>query len=103
MAQLNREAIKHLSRLCRIQCNEEEEEALLADLSKILEYFTELEEIQTADVPPCNQVLEGMVNVAREDVVGEVLPREDFLKLAPSHTGGYIRVPTVIKKNRAES
>jgi aspartyl-tRNA(Asn)/glutamyl-tRNA(Gln) amidotransferase subunit C len=33
----------------------------------------------------------------REDKVGETLPRELFLANAPSHVGGLIRVPPVIK------
>ena len=40
-----------------------------------------------------------MANVTREDVVGELLNREAFLANAPSHVGGMIRVPPVIKQS----
>lgn len=99
MSNLNKETIKQLSRLCRIHCTDEEQEALLHDLQKILNYIEQLQEIDTNEVPPCNHVLADMGNVMREDVIGKVLNRDDFLANAPSHIGGMIRVPPVIKQN----
>lgn len=99
MSKLDKETIKYLTRLCRIDCTEEEQESLLKDLKKILDYFEQLEEINTDNVRPCNHVLEDMQNVMREDVVGEVLKRDDFLANAPSHTGGMIRVPPLFKQS----
>ncbi len=99
MAKLDKETIQQLTRLCRIDCTDEEQEALLKDLKKILEYIEQLQQIDTENVPPCNHVLESMANVMREDRVGEVLNREAFLANAPSHIGGMIRVPPVIKQN----
>ena len=98
MAKLDQETIKQLSRLCRIDCTEDEQKSLLEDLRKILDYIEQLQQIDTENVPPCNHILESMANVMREDVVGELLNREDFLANAPSHVGGMIRVPPVIKR-----
>lgn len=97
MAKLNKETIVKLTKLCKINCSEEEQEALLKDLAKILDYFEELNAIDTTDIPPCNHVLADMVNVTRNDETGEVMPRETFLGNAPSHIGGMIRVPPVFK------
>lgn len=99
MAKLDKETIKNLILLCRIDCTEEEQEALLKDLQSILGYFELLSEIDTENVPPCNHVLEGISNVMRDDIVGETLSRETFLSNAPSQIGGMIRVPPVIKQN----
>ena len=99
MSNLTKETIKNLVKLCRIECSEEEQEALLHDLKKILDLFEQLQQIDTEDVAPCNQVIEGMANVMRDDVVGEVMPREVFLSNAPSQIGGMIRVPPVIKSS----
>lgn len=99
MAKLDKETIVQLTRLCRIDCTEEEQEALLQDLKKILDYIEQLQQIETENVPPCNHVLENMANVMREDIIKEVLNRESFLANAPSHIGGMIRVPPVIKQN----
>ena len=99
MANLDKETIKYLSELCRIECTDEEQASLLEDLGSILGYIDQLNEIDTENVPPCNHVLADMANVMREDVVGETLPRETFLENAPSQVGGLIRVPPVIKQN----
>ncbi len=98
MDRINKETIKNLIKLSRIDCNEEEQVALENDLQKILNYFEELQEINTENVSPCNQVLEGMANVMREDTVGQILPREVFLANAPAQIGGMIKVPPVLKQ-----
>ena len=94
---MDRDTIKELSKLCRIECSEEEEASFLQDLQKILDYFEELQNIDTEGVKPLDHVLESIVNVMREDSVSEVMPREAFLENAPSQIGGMIRVPTIIK------
>ncbi len=99
MGKLDKSQIKYLTQLCRINCNESEQEQLLKDLDGILKYMEQLNEIDTTNIAPCHHVLEDIVNVFREDEVGETMPREVFLANAPSHTGGMIRVPTVIKQN----
>lgn len=99
MAKLTKESIKQLSELCRIHCTDEEQESLYKDLENILEYFNLLQEIDTQDVAPCHRVLEDTENRTRPDEVKKTMPRDVFLANAPSHTGGFIKVPTVIKKN----
>lgn len=99
MAKLDKKTIAQLTRLCRIDCTEEEQEKLLDDLKKILDYFEELEEINTDDIPPCHHPVEMTENTMREDKVGTMLDRESFLANAPAHIGGMIRVPPVIKQN----
>ncbi len=98
MTKLNKETIKKLTQLSRIACTEEEQDKLLQDLGKILDYFEQLSEINTDNVTPCNHVLAGIVNVMREDVVGPTLSRDKFLADAPAKPfAGMIRVPPVIK------
>ena len=99
MSQLNQETIAYLTRLSRIDCSDEEQKKLLIDLKKILAYVDQLQEVDTEDVAPCNQVLENTYNVMREDIPEEPLSRELFLTNAPSHIGGMIRIPPVFKEN----
>jgi|EndMetStandDraft_7_1072992.scaffolds.fasta_scaffold1469921_2 aspartyl-tRNA(Asn)/glutamyl-tRNA(Gln) amidotransferase subunit C len=99
MAELDKKAIKNLTALSRIDCSDEEQEQLLKDLKSILNYIELLREIDTEHVPPCNHVLEDIVNVTREDIPGDPMPREVFLANAPSHIGGLIRVPPVFKQS----
>lgn len=97
MAELNKQTIKTLTTLSRISCTEEEQEAILTDLQKIVSYMDQLNEVDTENTPPCNQVIANMANVMREDEVKEPLPRDVFLANAPAQIGGMIRVPPVLK------
>ncbi len=100
MADINKETVRYLAKLCRIACTEEQEEALLHDMQKIIGYIELLGEIDTEGkgLVPCNNVSESLTQAPlREDLTGEVLSREEFLKNAPQHIGGLIRVPTVLK------
>jgi aspartyl-tRNA(Asn)/glutamyl-tRNA(Gln) amidotransferase subunit C len=97
MATLDKQAIKTLTALSRIKCTEAEQEALFKDLQKILSYIDQLNEVDTQQVIPCNQVIAEMANVMREDVVGKTLPREEFLANAPEKIGDLVRVPPILK------
>lgn len=99
MADINKETIKTLVSLSRISCSDEEITDLQANLQKILTYIEQLNELDTENVPPCQQVISGACNVMRDDVVGETLSREIFLEDAPSQIGGMIRIPPVFKAN----
>lgn len=99
MAQVDKKTVEKLTKLSRIRCTEKEQESLLKDLKKILNYIEQLQEIDTENVPPCSHVLADMVNVNREDIVGPTMSRDLFLENAPSHIGGMIRVPPVLKSN----
>lgn len=94
---MGEEEFKKLTELCRISCTEEEKEKLLSSIRQILVYVDQLKEIDVAGAAPCNTVLETLNNVFREDTPQEPLPRDAFLANAPSHVGGMIRVPPVIK------
>lgn len=98
MANLNKETIDRLARLCRIDCTEDERKALLIDLQKILVHFEVLDAIDTTDISPCDMVLQEMVNVTREDTIEKSMSRETFLSIAPSHKDGRICVPSIIRK-----
>ena len=96
--QLNKKTIENLIKLSRIDCTEAEQDTLLEDLKQILGYIEQLESLDTTGVPACNHVLAEIFNVMRDDDVCETMPRELFLSNAPSHIGGLIRVPPVLKQ-----
>ena len=98
MAQFDSKALEHLKKLCRIDCDEKEDPILLKDFNRILDYMTQLNEVDTTGIEPCNYVLRSMMNnLMREDTPEELLPRERFLSNAPEQIGGMIRTPPVLK------
>ncbi len=98
MAEIDEESIQTLSELCRIRLNPESLKSFVEDLGKILNDIEQLQCVDTEGVIPCNHVLEDMVNVEREDVVGATLSQKEFLKNSPQHVEGMIKVPPIIKQ-----
>ncbi len=97
MEEFDEKEVDKLAKLCRIACTEEEKKALQSQIASVLKYIQQLGEVDTEGVEPCYRVLETLTNVMREDEVGELLSRDKFLANAPSHVGGMVRVPPVIK------
>ena len=97
MSELNKETLEQLSKLCRINCTDEELNTLVGNLQEILGYIDMMKEVDTEEVPECIHVIENAEPFQREDDPNETLDRETFLKNSPSHVGGMVRVPTVIK------
>ena len=98
MATLDKNTVKYLADLSRIAVTNEEEDSLLKDLKKILNYVEQLSEVDTSNVAPCTYVTKSHTqSPLREDIVIPTLTRDTFLKGAPQQISGMVRVPPVLK------
>lgn len=98
MANFDHQTLEYLKKLCRIDLTEEEGLDIEEALMRILEYIEQLNEVNTENTKTCRYVLSGMLkNRMRDDVVKEVLSREEFLANAPDQIGGMVRIPPVFK------
>lgn len=84
--------IKHLSKLARLNTNEEEEKRLQTQMQSILEMVEKLPSINGDDklIDPSNPMK------CREDVACNQYKRDDILKNAPLVQAGCVVVPKVI-------
>ena len=89
------EDVRKVAYLARLKLSLEEEEKLISQLNRILDYIGQLNELDTADVEPTSHVL-PLTNAFREDKVRPSAPRKELLSNAPSHDGKFFRVPKVI-------
>lgn len=99
MSHLNEDTIKLLSELCRIEINEEDSAFLYQDLKRVLDYVDLLLEADVSHLDPYAHMAEQGIGSLRDDEIGELLSREEFLNNAPDQVGGMIRVPHIIKQN----
>ena len=97
MAGISREEVLYVAQLARLELPEEEVQRLQYELSRILEYFRELQELDTEDVPITSHVL-PMTNKFRDDKPGQSLPVEDVLANAPDRVEDFFRVPRIIEE-----
>jgi len=94
---LSREEVKHIASLSRIGIEDKEVEDYKKNLSAILDYFKELEELDTKSIEPIGHIT-GRDDVSRLDERGmkDKFEREDILKNAPERKDGYIKVKSVL-------
>lgn len=94
--EINQETVAHLAELSNFSLSEEESQHLEADLSGIINYISQLDELKTDGVEPTYQVFE-MENVWRPD---EIQPqeanREELLALTKEVRDYQIKVPKVL-------
>ncbi|HVG13822.1 MAG TPA: Asp-tRNA(Asn)/Glu-tRNA(Gln) amidotransferase subunit GatC [Chitinophagaceae bacterium] len=89
--------IEKLAGLSMLQFEAAEKEEIKADLQKMILFIDKLQELDTTGVEPLMHMSDE-VNVLREDIVGNMLSREEAFKNAPHHDSNYFKVPKVIKK-----
>jgi aspartyl-tRNA(Asn)/glutamyl-tRNA(Gln) amidotransferase subunit C len=90
------EQVEHIALLARLELSDEEKERAGGELSQILDHFAQLDELDTADVPPTEHVF-PVVNVLRADTPRPSLPREAALQNAPESADGMFQVPRVVE------
>ena len=68
MAELSREDVLKLARLARLELCDAEIEEYQIELSQILNYVKQLQQVDTSGLQPTNQVT-GLINVMRGDEI----------------------------------
>ena len=93
---ITREDLKHLADLSNFSMSDEELGSLEGDLKNIVNYISELSELNTDNVEPTYQVFE-MENVWREDkITNQETTREELLNLTVEEKENQIKVPKVL-------
>ena len=92
--------LKHIAKLARLYLTETQEEVFLPQIESILEYFANLDKVNTNDTRPTYQVT-GQKNILREDIVDtdRMFTQAQALSNAPRKYQGYfVTSPTISKK-----
>lgn len=95
MAEINKKSLEHLAELARLELTEREKEKFQKDLGNILNYFEELNALDTANVAPMTGGTQ-LKNSFRED--GDVAPFADVDKLKdvfPESEHGRLKIPPI--------
>jgi len=95
MTKLTKEEVQGVAHRAMLELTEEEAEMFAEDLSSVIAYADNLNELDTENVIPMTHALQQL-NVMREDVVENVLDREDMLESVKEHQAGEILVPTIL-------
>lgn len=96
MPSIDREQVHKVATLARLEMTAQEEEQMTVQISSILEYFEQLSELDTADVPPTTRAID-VSNVTRPDQLQPFPDREELLREAPEQDGDFFKVPKILQ------
>jgi len=92
---LQKSEVEKVARLSRIALREGELQLFGEQLSRILDYFGQLNQLDTESVEPLSHAL-AVANVFRKDEPHESLPAGAVLAGAPQRTESSFKVPRVL-------
>ena len=92
---LTQKEVEYVANLARIQVSEAEKKQFSNDLSSILTYMHELNEVDTKGVSPMSSVL-SQASLLREDEVLKSIVQDKVIENAPAVKDGMFQVPKII-------
>lgn len=92
---LDQSQVQKIAHLARLEITPEEEVQFAQQLSSILDYFEQLNELPTEGVPPTTRAIE-VSNIVREDSQDVWGDRQGLLNNAPEPEGDFFRVPQIM-------
>ncbi len=94
--QIDRALLDKIAHLSRLEFDEKDAEKMMKDMSAIITWVEQLNEVDTEGVEPLT-TMSHEINSLREDTVQPHLPHEKALINAPKKDADYFRVPKVLE------
>jgi aspartyl-tRNA(Asn)/glutamyl-tRNA(Gln) amidotransferase subunit C len=92
---ISKKEVKHIADLARVGVNDEEINRFSQDLSSILDWMEQLNEIDVEKVEPTAHIT-GLENRTREDKESDFENKEGIIKLFPEEKNNYNKVKSVL-------
>jgi aspartyl-tRNA(Asn)/glutamyl-tRNA(Gln) amidotransferase subunit C len=93
---IDKATVTKIARLARLRVAESEKDGLAGELSGILAFIEQLNEIDTKGVEPMTSVV-ALPLRRRDDKVSDGGKPDDVLANAPEKTAGFFTIPKVIE------
>ncbi len=94
---IDKEQVRKVAHLARLELTPEEDEQFTTQLSSILDYFEQLSELDVSDVPPTARAID-VSNITRPDQLQPFSDRELILESAPEQEGDFFKVPKILNE-----
>lgn len=92
---ITREDVEHISWLASIKIDDEEKDELVDQFNSILDYFHQLDEVDTEGIEPTYRVVD-LSNIFRDDEACKSLSQDEALRNAPRLEDGYFKSPRIV-------
>ena len=96
LMKIDQASLQKIAHLARLNFDAQGAEKMSKDLSQVLDWVDQLQEVPTEGVTPLTSMT-SETNGFRADEVGEQLTQEQALKNAPKKDKGFFTVPKVME------
>ena len=93
---IDKDKIKHISKLARISIDSKKSDLLAKDLTSIFKFIEQLNELNTDKVEPLTSILNQSLR-SRKDEISDGKIREKILKNSPKENEEFFVVPKVVE------
>ena len=92
---IDKDTVKHISKLARISLDEKKIDNLSKDLSSIMQFIEKLNELNTDKTTPLTSIINASLK-SRKDEVKDGKIRDQILKNSPEKNEEFFVVPKVV-------
>ena len=93
---IDKNTVKHISKLARISLDDEKIDSLSKDLSSIIKFIKKLNELKTDETKPLTSIINSSLKL-RKDEIKDGKIRDQILKNSPEKNDEFFVVPKVIE------
>ena len=93
---IDKDTVKHISKLARISLDENKVESLSKDLTSIMKFIENLNKLNTDKTTPLTSIINASLT-SRKDEVKDGKIRDQILKNSPESNEEFFVVPKVIE------
>ena len=93
---IDKDKIKHISKLARISIDSKKSDSLAKDLTSIFKFIEQLNELNTDKVEPLTSILNQSLR-SRKDEINDGKIRAKILKNSPKENEEFFVVPKVVE------
>ena len=93
---IDKDTVKHISKLARISLDENKVKTLSKDLTSIMKFIENLNKLNTDKIAPLTSIINPSLK-SRKDEVKEGKIRDQILKNSPEKNDEFFVVPKVIE------
>ena len=93
---IDKDTVKHISKLARISLDENKGESLAKDLTSIMKFIENLNKLNTDKTSPLTSIINASLK-SRKDEVKDGKIRDQILKNSPEKNDEFFVVPKVIE------
>ena len=93
---IDKDTVKHISKLARISLDEKKINNLTKDLSSIMKFIEKLNELDTDKTTPLTSIINASLKSRKDEIKDEKI-RDQILKNSPEKNEEFFVVPKVIE------